>query len=731
MGILTRSKVRFGPFELDPQSGELFKLGQKLNLHGQPIEVLCILLERPGELVTREEICKRLWPQDTFVDFEHSLNTAIKKLRQTLGDDSGAPRYIETLPKKGYRFMATVARVSNGVVGDVEVSLQPNLLAPPEMPTASPTPELSPSKAHSWKYPTVFAVILAIAAGVLYFFVRPSSPVVTGIHQLTRTGKFKSMHGYHQPVTDGTRVYFDEASEGKWRIGQVAIEGGEVSYIETELIQSPFIKDISYDGSELLVADARYTGLECPNWLVALPGGRARRIAGGAESPGGHADIEYISGIASFLPGGKQIVYTQASDPKRLFVAEVDGIGSRTLMSLPGDIGLSLSFSPDGKRTRFATADGKLWESGSDGSGMHRFLPEHKEPVCCGNWSRDGRLYVFASRDQDGYNLWAVAGSGWVPYHFLSRPVRLTNGPIHFRFSIPSRDGKQIYALGQTQRGELNVYDSGSGEFRPYLNGISAGSIGFSRDGQWVAYVTHPQGILWRSRIDGSERLQLTFPPKGPVLNPVWSPDGRFIAFTEWTPPHNTIYLVSADGGSVLPLVSGDFNPADPTWSPDGKSIVYGGPSIWGGTETEVRVLNLDTMQSNTVPGSQGLFSPRWSPDGRYVAASSSDMARLFLYSFQGDRWKQIILPASLRSGQIECEAWSHDGRYLFFAMGGSIYRLQIPDGQPRLVTELGMPLLAPALDWAFGFWLTPDDRILVLRDRGIDELYALDLEYR
>ena len=98
MSVLTRSRIRFGPFELDPQSGELFKLGYKLNLHGQPIEVLSILLERPGEVVTRKDLCHRLWPH--VVDFEHSLNSAIKKLRQSL-DDPDVPRYVETLPKKG------------------------------------------------------------------------------------------------------------------------------------------------------------------------------------------------------------------------------------------------------------------------------------------------------------------------------------------------------------------------------------------------------------------------------------------------------------------------------------------------------------------------------------------------------------------------------------------------------------------------------------------------------
>ena len=108
MPTATAPRVRFGPFELDRQSGELFKLGYKLNLHGQPVEVLSILLERPGEVVTREELCKRLWPQDTFVDFDHSLNTAINKVRDVLGDTAGNPRFLETLPKRGYRFIAPV-----------------------------------------------------------------------------------------------------------------------------------------------------------------------------------------------------------------------------------------------------------------------------------------------------------------------------------------------------------------------------------------------------------------------------------------------------------------------------------------------------------------------------------------------------------------------------------------------------------------------------------------------
>src|SRR5215469_17364768 len=179
-----------------------------------------------------------------------------------------------------------------------------------------------------------------------------------------------------------------------------------------------------------------------------------------------------------------------------------------------------------------------------------------------------------------------------------------------------------------------------SGLLRKCLNGISARFTDFSRDGQSIAYVTHPEGMLWRSRIDGSERMQLTFPPMGPILNPKWSPDGRFIVFMDFKDFDLKIYLISADGGAPLLLLSGDFKPEDPTWSPDGKSIAYAPPNDV--EANEVRILTLDTKQSYTVPESQGLRSPRWSPDGQYIAAISKDQTQLFLYSFHSGTWKQL-----------------------------------------------------------------------------------------
>ena len=175
------------------------------------------------------------------------------------------------------------------------------------------------------------------------------------------------------------------------------------------------------------------------------------------------------------------MVYVQTADPRRVFEANVDGSESRALMSLPGDLGSSFAVSPDGKRIRFATADSKMWESNLDGSGMHRLFPEHNERFCCGRWSPDGRLFLFASEDRGRANLWALMETGYGP---RPKPVKLTNGPIEFRLSTVSRDGKQIFAVGDNQRGELSVYDASSGLFRPYLNGISAGFVNYSRDGR-------------------------------------------------------------------------------------------------------------------------------------------------------------------------------------------------------------------------------------------------------
>ncbi|HVP49712.1 MAG TPA: winged helix-turn-helix domain-containing protein, partial [Candidatus Bathyarchaeia archaeon] len=516
MPSTSAQKIRFGLFELDLQSGELFKLGHKLNLRGQPVEVLSILLERAGEVVTREELCKRLWPEDTFVDFEHSLNTAVKKLRQALDDDVETPRYIETLPKKGYRFVGQVESAANRAgaaaeAGRAEPDAQPDSTqqagnlpglkplansdaraarlksCPDTKPPQLGQPMVRTGKAQRWRYVVAVALILGAAAGALYWLVRPRVPVVTGIHQLTHTGQQKGTR-YNSPVvTDGTRLYFRESNHGKVRIAQMSTKGGDISALEMPAIPDPWVGDISVDGSDLLVAETKLEGVDGWVWIASLPNGPQRRVD------------ELLVNAAAFVPGSNQLLYAEAAQPKQVFRADLDGNHARRAFSVPEDVH-DMIVSPDRKLVRFEVAGGRMWECGLDGSGMRRFFAEHGRPLHVGKWNADGRTYAFVSEDAETRNLWAAAEPGRLHRTGASKLVQLTNGPISFSVPTFSRDGKQMFANGEIRRGELAIYEPASHEFIPYLDGMSAGFFDYSSDGQWVAYVTYPQNVLWRSR---------------------------------------------------------------------------------------------------------------------------------------------------------------------------------------------------------------------------------------
>jgi eukaryotic-like serine/threonine-protein kinase len=186
--------------------------------------------------------------------------------------------------------------------------------------------------------------------------------------------------------------------------------------------------------------------------------------------------------------------------------------------------------------------------------------------------------------------------------------VQLTSGPMSFSSPLPSKDGKKLFVVGALARGELARYDTGSGEFLPFLSGISADSVSFSKDGQWVAYVSFPEGALWRSKSDGSQRIQLIYPPLTPV-GPKWSPDGQQIAFYAFSGPKPKLYIVANQGGTPRELIPGDPHEEwDPTWSPDGTRIAFAsGSTAANGT---ILILDVKTNQISTLPGSQGSFSP-------------------------------------------------------------------------------------------------------------------------
>ncbi len=255
--------------------------------------------------------------------------------------------------------------------------------------------------------------------------------------------------------------------------------------------------------------------------------------------------------------------------------------------------------------------------------------------------------------------------------------------------------------------------------------------MAFSRDGEWVAYSSFPDLILWWSRVDGSERLQLTTSPMI-AIGPCWSPDGSRIAFFATTPgkfARYQIYLVPAAGGElerVLPEERSVWITQQwgPSWSPDGEALLFGDAPGSVADDRPIRQLDLRTRKVSALPSSAGLVRPCWSPGGRHVAALSRDHLTLLLFDRETGRWEKLVEGAA----RIGFSAWSWDGSHLYFWItdddGLSISRLSIADRQLERVADLGGFRFVGA--W---FGLDPEDSVLLSRDAGIQEIYALDFE--
>jgi len=276
--------------------------------------------------------------------------------------------------------------------------------------------------------------------------------------------------------------------------------------------------------------------------------------------------------------------------------------------------------------------------------------------------------------------------------------------------------------IGQTYRGELMRYDAKSGQFSLFLGGVSAEYVAFSKDGQWVTYVSYREGTLWRSKLDGSERLQLTYPPMYAVL-PRWSPDGKRIVFFEFELSSDKparMYEVSSGGGSPRQLMPDDpHNQLDPNWSPNGSKIVFGGES--NDPSAAIRVLDVASREVSSLPDSRGFYSPRWSPSGRYISAFSADSMRLLLFDSQTQKWTELV------KGSLAWLNWSHDGQYVYVLDKDVVVRIRISGHKAEQVADLKNFVTAGRYGGSLA--LAPDDSPLLLRDTGTQDVYSVDWE--
>ena len=531
--------------------------------------------------------------------------------------------------------------------------------------------------------------------------------------QLTKDGVMKST-----VFTDGSRLYIDENQATRRFLVQAAVTGGETSPISTPF-PAPGLMDISPDHSQLLVGN--FVGNEPTEfWALPLPSGPPRRIA----------DVTGYAG--KWSPDGRQLVFSKGKD---VYLAKADGTDARKLFTVAYEV-VNPRFSPDGTHIRFHVWKEKdfsnsIWEIRTDGTNLHPLLPgwrRNPPSECCGVWSPDGRYFLFLNDNPvlGGGNIWVLQESNSAFRKYPSRLIQLTAGPMLFGAMTWSPDGKKLFAQGFQKRGELIRYDAQRRGFVPFLSGIWASDVSFSRDGEWVAYVSYPEGTLWRSRVDGSDRLQLTNPPVFAAM-PRWSPDGTQIAFMDIQVGRPfKILLISAQGGAAQEMLAENLPQGDPGWSPDGKQMVFG---RFVNEKATIQLLDLNSKQVSIIPGSQGLYSPRWSPDGRYLAALPVNQRKIVIFDFKRQTWSDWV------SGprRYRYPAWSRDGKYLYFETRATetpgYYRIQLGQTRPELVVDLKdlHQFYGPIM----GSWsgITPDGSPLFVRDLSTDEIYALDLE--
>jgi len=568
-----------------------------------------------------------------------------------------------------------------------------------------------------WRNPArlalMVAVITCVALGLAYRF-RPTmpSPRVDRIVQLTKSGGARRGEPLY---TDGPRVYYQSAGPlGKdWQLRQVLLTGGQDT--PAGIPAGPFhIRGLSPDDTEFVaIFDV---GEQNTVWRIPVAGGSPRRV--------GNLTADDIA----WSHDGNFFIYVQGN---KLFRAKADGTSPRLLMAAP-DATARVDFvhwSPDDRRLSFTLVTSgdlgslvsptrqSLWEINVDGHDLHelRFNWPGTEIECCGEWTPDGHYFVFESDREGSSNLWALEEkSDW--WRRPNRdPVLLTSGPVNFYQPLPSRNGKNILAIGVQPSGELVRYDSGRKDFVPFLGGRSLAHLAFSHDGRWLAYVAYPEGTLWRAHSDGTEPLQLTFPPLQ-VGSPRWSASDKEIAFHGVRPGQSwKNFVISAEGGNPEPFPDEPLSQSSPDWVPGRDALIYSRAD-----ELDNHGLYLFDRQSGRsekIPGTDGLFGSSWSPDGRYLATIDAHNDRLLLVDLKSGKRTPL-------AGPVSWPAWSPDSQFIYFVKWGinSILRVHVPDGQEQKILEV------PFRVTAWPFTVAPDGSLILLREHGRYDVYSLSL---
>ena len=576
------SVIRFGVFELDPRSGELRRSGVLLNLQDQPLKVLECLLERPGELVTREALRQRLWPGDTFVDFEQGVNAAVKRLRETLADSAESPRFVETLPRRGYRFIAPVERDDRDRSGS-SPSVPDQRASLASKPAHSALVEKQPAAARRGRHALIAAGAIALVLMTIAAWLRRASPEtpVAPLRLVALTTLTGSEYG---PTfsPDGSQVAFawDGEQQDNSDIYVKLVGSSDVRRLTTHAAVdsapqwSPDGKWIAYARSESPTSSQIR--------LMSSLGGSERVLKFPLRPP------------ATWSPDGRYLVAGRASEAGAsdqsnglyLIPVEIGEPRALTRAVAPANDAWP-AFSPDGRHLAYASCQDVTnrsnchiqvldLDSTIDPLGSPRRLTRAPFWTIQGiAWSRDGTFIVFAARQGALTNLWRVAADG------THEPVRIEVAGMDAAFPATTTSADRLAFSKSIDDEDIFRLDVG-GIARPVArSSVKDTNAQFSPDGERMAFCSARSGDafeVWVAGTDGSKPERLTRGPGRWQCSPTWSPDSKRIAFDSQAEDGSWhVWTIDVEGGAPQQVTKEVGDQVRPTWSRDGQWIYF----IW------------------------------------------------------------------------------------------------------------------------------------------------------
>lgn len=576
---------------------------------------------------------------------------------------------------------------------------------------------LNAGSRSQWLPGTVALASVIVVCGLFAAFAERHTPPDLAVANPTRITQ--SQTRILSPLlTDSVQVFYLQYENNRYNVAEVPVNGGQSAATVTG-VTNPELCDLSQGGQAMLLRSLTHSRDEDAPVYIQPKDGPAQRVG------------NILAYDAAWYPDAKRILYSADGG---VYSSDRAGISRQRLFSVPGNA-YWFRWSPDGAKLRFTVISTKneetsIWEASADGKDPHRLFSELQAHLCCGTWTPDGKFYLFQVRAGNAFQIWAQRERSRFLFSAKSRPFPLILGAMNYRGPLVSGNGRKLFVRTENQKGELVRYDPKSGRFVPTLPSIPARTLAFSKDGKWIAYTSLADNDLWRCRADGKECIQLTQDFKQTVM-PRWSPDGRMIAFMgihfggEWG-----IYAVPANGGAIRSLSNGSQSRGNPDWSPDGQRLVFGNVVVFGVGPSfsdlgGIYILDLHTQKISELPESTSYFSPRWSPDGRFLVALHADDGYLYLFDFGSKTWGRLAkVPASYPN-------WSRDGKYVYFSSSAAgsraVFRVAVADRAVEKVASLsdvgsGSFFMS---DW---IGLAPDDAPLAVNDLTTEDIYAWDL---